>query len=384
MEFVDLYFLKKYKEIYYYLFIFFITFYYSLRTSVMQNYPIELFLFFGALCFMLKMISTDYTKKEFLLIVTLLIFGMLNTFFSKSTLTLIVICTIVGVKEMTYKKVLKIILYTKFFTSLMLASLSLFGFIDNVALIHNRLSDEILRYSLGYEHPNVFGKIVFQCILLFLVIYEDKYKKFDWIIFLIFNVFQYYFTRSRTAFLVNLLVIITLLIMRQFKIEKITYMISNWILEFMFLLSYIIPKYIFPLLSTNTMFRKFDALLQYRITYSHIFLFRYDIKLFGQKIINYWSNNYAFLDSGYINLLLSGGLIATILFFIGYIKLIPFLIKNKMKYVIISIVFIAIYSFTENILYSFFYNFTFIYLGMIIFKGGNSTNEEEIGIDYLS
>lgn len=362
--------IKQYSVSYYYLFIFLITTYYSLRTSSLQSYPIQIFLFLAGLLYVLKMLCTHYQRKEIFLIFLILLFGIINTYFSSSTLTLIVVCVITGAKGVDINKSLKIILFTKIVIACTLCILSLSSVIENVEVLHNRGGNVTDRYSLGYEHPNVIGKILFQCVLIYFILYKDKYKKFDWVIILILNFILFSFTKSRTPFLIVVFSVLGIMMFRIFKDckKKKFYKFITIMPIFMMAISYIIPKYIYPLYNKNEIFMKFDSLLQYRLTFSHIYLYRFDSGVFGQPLRKYWSDGYAFLDSGYLNLLLGGGIIFTLLFIIGYYFLTKKLIKDKEDYVLFAIFCILIYSFTENILYSFFYNFTFIYISEILFK----------------
>ena len=91
--------IKQYSVSYYYLFIFLITTYYSLRTSSLQSYPIQIFLFLAGLLYVLKMLCTHYQRKEIFLIFLILLFGIINTYFSSIVSTLIVVCVITGQKE---------------------------------------------------------------------------------------------------------------------------------------------------------------------------------------------------------------------------------------------------------------------------------------------
>ena len=365
---VGIFSVSKHSNEYYYLFIFFLTIYYSLRTSVLNKYPISIFLIVSFVFAFCKLLTTTYTKKELITIFLLLLFGIINLYFSKSTITLVVVLVIICSKRIDYLKTCKIILYTRIFVIGMLLILSGTGLIENVTKIHNRFENNISRQSLGFEHPNELGKNLILVFMLYLIVYKDEYKEYDYIIFTIINIIQFYFTKSRTSFLVALLLTALLIILRKTTFYFLLNKVSKYIFEIIFIISYILPKYIYPYANGNVFFDKIDSLLQYRLTYSHIFLYKYNLNLFGQKVYNYWSHEYAFLDSGYINLLLGGGILVTILFFYGYIKLIPKLKKSNLKYVILSIVLIAIYGFTENIIYSFYYNFTFIFMGLLIFK----------------
>ncbi|OCN05585.1 hypothetical protein A4S06_08445 [Erysipelotrichaceae bacterium MTC7] len=371
--------LKKWNNEYYFAFTFFISAYYSLRTSLLQTYPIILFLFLSVVFVFLKIFTTSYERKEYLLIFGLIIFGFFNWYFSKSTTSLIIILAIVGIKNVSFRKTLKIRFITKIIFMISIILASFFGFVDNLEMVHLREGESVLRNALGYEHPNVLGKVLLEEFLLFLVLYKDRFENKDLLLMALINLLQFYFTKSRTSFAVICLLIVFVFIIR--KTKKMQILINFGNLTYLsslilFLISYVFPKWVYGSVGQLPLIKAIDSLLQYRITYSHIFLYRFQVSLFGQKIVNYWNNKYAFLDSGYLNLLLANGLVAVILFFVGLFKTIKYLVSKKQIYVLLSIFMIGLYAVTENILSTFFYNFTFIYFSAAIYN--NVYTQEEL------
>ena len=125
----------KYSNEYYYLFIFFLTIYYSLRTSVLNKYPISVFLMLSIVFALCKFITTKYTKRELFISLSLFLFGIINLYFSKSTITLVVVLVIIGSKGIDYLKTFKIMLFTRIVVLSLILILSGIGVIENVTKV---------------------------------------------------------------------------------------------------------------------------------------------------------------------------------------------------------------------------------------------------------
>lgn len=350
-------------KLYYYLYISLISFYYAFRESVIYDIiSLDLLIYISIVFLIGKVFNTKYTIKESIIIIILVFLGIFSALTSKEATFILVIGSVIGMKNIAYRNVLKIVFAIKLGSSILLITTSLLNVIENRLVVHFRNGEAVYRYALGYKHPNQFALTTFTLICIYFLLNGNKRKKYDIPICILIILCVYFITYSRTFFLLTMLMLCLILIDRYFGL----FITLKKVAFFIFPVGLVISYY-FPMNLNITLIKVIDSLMQYRFSISKIYLGRYDIKLFGQSL-----TITSPFDSGYMNLLLRHGLIITLLFLIMNILLIQKLSDKSNSVEIIILISYALYGITENVLYSLMHNFTLVLWYYLVF--GNTAN----------
>ena len=152
------------------------------------------------------------------------------------------------------------------------------------------------------------------------------------------------------------------------KKNKCILLITKFLVPFLFLFNYILGKTF--LISEFSQF--VDKILTNRIFLNWFLLSKNSLTLWGQNVqLNYtgihnpirdtW-NITTTVDNGYIFSIVVMGIIPTILFAIGYMKIIDIAWKEKNLKTLTIAVIIALYGITEIKTINIFFNFVYLYL----------------------
>lgn len=130
----------------------------------------KVFLIVALIGWLGKMLLTQYCVREMLIYAALIILGGAIYFTVHEKGALIVILLLCGLKNMNLKRVFQVGLVTWIFSFGILLVLTSFHIIDSAFKVHDRLGmGRIIRWSLGYAHPNVLhiSYLVFICFLIY-------------------------------------------------------------------------------------------------------------------------------------------------------------------------------------------------------------------------
>lgn len=339
---------------------------------------------FSLFCFFIKFIDTKYNRKE---LVKIIIIGFVAiAFFAIShrpalpMTLLILICS----KAINKKVFINIFFYSSLIAFILILCLCLFRFIPNIEITMDRLSatgiSQITRYSLGYYHPNITYIYFFIICSLYILKNKNIINYIHLLIILFLSIILYFFTLSRTG-LICTIVLIFLCFIYLLRIS-----LPKAILKF-FVYSPIIIGICIVILSifyteNNIIMSTINKLMSGRLYYNKLFLTPHYLSLFGTNM-NILSEAETFLDSGFILLLISHGLIFYIIFLYSSFLILKKHQKNKYINIFTCILFsINIYCITEFFLSTILINFILIYYNYLIFdeniliKPINKENEE--------
>ena len=194
----------NFKEISFYLFLFFIMIYYAFRKATMDYTVLEFTLYLSIPFLIFKIFMEKYTLKELMVILALVILGIISYVIVHDTSILIAFCIVIGMKSIDYISALKIVFKIRLFTTIFLVIGAMSNLIVNKVVVRNTNYD-IMRFSMGYTHPNTFGIYCFVLISLWFIIEENE--KWKWKVALsgIIAFFQYHYTNSRTSLAIIIL-----------------------------------------------------------------------------------------------------------------------------------------------------------------------------------
>lgn len=323
-------------------------------------------MFWGA-----KMALTKFSKKEWILLLgTLAISGMvyLN---SREKGILLCVMMIFAMKNMNIKKVMRAALWAYYFSFVPMAVLTSVHLIDSPSKIHLRpIFGYMIRWGLGYVHPNVAHVSYF--IFSMLIVYMRK-EKISWkecTALMAGNIFVFLFTVSQTGFLITSLFLMLIF----YKIIRCNFYKWEYVLAVLVLPVSLIISLVFPVVLKGKAFDIVNKLLNTRLNLSRIFLTGGNITLFG-KVIETTSN--ITMDNSFVFAFMTYGIVIFVFLMLGVFALVCSYTKEKKDIELIIVICILIAGITEPFLFnSSFKNIMLLLLGEWLLR----KKENEVGI----
>lgn len=329
---------------------------------------------FGTIMAITKIFRDKLKRRELLSILLIIVIGMLDFIFGSTTTILFTAITLCCLKNIDLKKLIKIIFYSKLSSFLLMIFLSTTGIIENNYIIHYREGLEFIkRYTFGYPHPNQAHMAFSLITIIGGYLYYEKITFSKVLLLEIINYIMYYYTQSRTGFIVIFLYLIVLLVSKKnFAIRKAIIKLPNISFIFFIVLSFVLAKSY----STSSFVQKIDSVLTGRIRYMSILIENYNLPIIGNEIYN----NYVLFDNGYFSLLYEGGTLAFVCFFYFAYKSNKILEKNNLVPESILVVFMSFYCMFESIYPNSIMNPAILFFALSIYK--TETKDDRIDKQY--
>lgn len=348
---------------------------------------------FAIRVFLIVKIAYKNTKKDVLISVLILMIGIISSFQSNSSFLEGFFWFLASAKGIKCNKSVKSLFYGQLIAFVVIVSFCCLGIIENNVII--RTSTGIVRYSMGYNHPNNLAAKILQLTLMYIYLIQSRLSIKQCIFGLIVTGVNYIITNSLTATLL-LLCSIVLIIVYLFSIKNIILFsqLSRWLIKFL--------KFVFIAMAgfsiisavtfkNNALIQGFDltSTLSSRFTQMYYYLQEYSVKPWGQPLYYHGLDNKSnifglyTLDNAYMYLLLGLGAIAFMVFIGLYIITLHKSIKFHDRIVVIILAIYAIYGLLETVLIRFSYNFALVFLfssvwGNDCLDRGHIIGEEEV------
>lgn len=324
------------------------------------------------LCVLIKIFITPYTKRQWVIQLALLSLTALIYYEARSLGIFFVMFTILGMKNISVKKVFRLGLYTWSACAVVLSSFSFFRLEHTIYRVHPKMGlGHIFRWSLGFTHPNILHITYF--VLCAYIIYElaDNYGFKHFAILMLGNLLVFVYSISYTGFGITALLLaggIYVNIRPRFSlIEKIA---ANLLLPI-----FIVVSFVLPLMFHMRWVRKINDILGSRIVLAKVFLVPEYISLFGVKTADVVRDSIT-MDSSYIWGFINYGGIPFALLMSAYLVLVAdYSRRQKTRELMITICFLGA-GFTEQLLFNTsFKNITLIFLGELLFRQKEGARE---------
>ncbi len=307
-------------------------------------------------CLMLgKIIFLDeLTMKQIVTEVGMLCLILIVTLISSAHYLITTVLLLMGARGVDFRCILRTYLVVVGGILLVAFIAAMFGIIKNITFVTN----DGLRQSFGVVYTTDFAAHIFYLSCAFLYLKARYFKLVDLIPVVLGLWMIYYYTHTMTdviAMIVLLIAYISYIYRRQFERVKLV----TVGLRYNFLALPVIAILIIWLtavFSFNDRISRFlNDLLSTRLALGNNGLLAYGIKLFGQPLIpmNGWGGNrvnvftdglgvttYFFIDSSFLNMLISYGLLLTLVVIIG-LTIFLFLRTKKNDY-LLPMIFLAI------------------------------------------
>ena len=266
------------------------------------------------------------------------------------------ICFVTAGKDIDVDKAVHYMYRAQLASFYIITILALTGVIENYSVI--RVGTGIVRYALGYYHPNTLATVVLQIGLMHWYLHRNKEKWGHLLIYAVNLAFVYYVTNSMTASMLLLLQIClalyTLLVRKQKLNEKMIKRV-RWILALPLLGSILLSVFWNDSIggSSNLAFRFYNNQQYWE---------KFPLTLGGQRLdITYSLTGRLYtLDNSYLFLILGFGILVSIVFFYEYTKTIRFQVQDRNLITIFVILIFAIHGISETSLVRFGLNFSMI------------------------
>lgn len=261
--------------------------------------------------------------------------------------------------------------------------LALSGIITNIETI--RQNSDIVRYSMGFTHPNVLGFIFLVITLLTLWIQWEATTKFINLFSILIIVFSIGIIIKLADSRTPILLLLILSIICVFLDKKIISIRKLRIIYFLSLGSSVILTIYFSIFYHygNSVHLYLSRLLSGRLDLLHSFFQRYGFSFFGQNVSMTSSNtraffdSYYYLDSGYGRGLIEFGIFFTMIFLATCIVSVQLAYTMQNKGAIVYAIFVVLYLLLQDRLMvePLWTTPLFVFLGQAIL--GKTQNSEE-------
>lgn len=328
----------------------------------------ELLVFPALVLGIVKILITPYTKRQWIVQILLLILTAVVFCNSYERGILFLAFTVLGMKNISIKKVFHVGLWVWSVCAVVLSIFSFFRLEHTVYRVHAKMGlGHIFRWSLGFSHPNILH-ITYLALCAF-IIYElgEHYGFRHFIYMMAGNALVFLYSVSYTGFgIVAVLLMGGLYVRLRPKFCIVEKALANLVLPVCLVLSFLAPFYLYDNKYAGLV-QKLNAMLNTRIWLAEQFLRSEYRSLFGADISKIVQSSMT-MDNSYVWGYINYGLIAFGLIMIGYFGLLFYdTHKQRTRELVILICFLGA-GWTEPLLFNTsFKNVTLIFLGSFLF-----------------
>ena len=217
---------------------------------------------------------------------------------------------IISARNMDLDKILKVSYYVIMFFMVITILFFYLGLFDGIEHSFYRHGTNIYRSSLGFSYTAYAPHYHLTLFMIYVYITRNKKKVLlQYCLFILIGIWLYIETNTRTAFYVMILLGILALINRIITIDITKYKIIRFLLKSTFVICAALTFAVVLSYPKNIGWvNDLNRLLNYRIAYAYDGIMRYGVLLFGNSVEFILSGNqYFYIDSSYVQLLLRYG-----------------------------------------------------------------------------
>lgn len=338
----------------------------------------KIFLVLAFLCIVVKMCVTGHSDIEWLIILSLLILAAVIYRVSGEKGVLICVVMIVAMKNVSVKNVFQmgLVIWSLSMGGRFLLSLLSLERVETAVQTKNILGD-VLRYFMGFSHPNVLH--ISYLVLTALIIYciWDNYNWRHLLGLALGNLFLFFYSYSFTGALGVMLYILLSYYVKRVKIGRFQYFLVSLFFPF-----YIVFSIVFPVVLQGKYFKFADSFFNNRINFARHFLTIENMSFLGNKAADI-TTDIITMDNSLVMALVIYGVPVFLLICVGYIGTICAYIKKQknMELAMICCFFIA--GITEPFLFNTsFKNLTLLFVGeqFFLFLADKFPDKKQIAI----
>lgn len=350
---------------------------YSPTINGAGSHRIQIVVSFLSLIFLLpNYLMKRYAAPVFFFFVTCGSILLISSYFSRSMQLLPLILFCVLPERVSFRRVAITACAAACTVLTIVISLSLFGVMKDPSILR---ANGLIRYSLGFNHPNTLAAIVLQILLCWVVIRWENFSFLDFMLMILISFLTVIVTNSRTTFIISLLVLFSLIIVRVKKnhltaFTKFCLIVFPGVCAFF---SFLLAVMYGP---DHLWMRVINDLSSQRIFFSHEYLSSYGISWWGKPIV--LGTNESFdgfqlgttytIDNAYCHLLVHYGLVATGFFITIYTIGIAKAVYEQNTPLIIIFCAYALLGLFETEFFLMPFNFGLVEIFVLIFAASSS------------
>lgn len=316
----------------------------------------------------LKILLTPYTKRQAVLQILFLVLAAVVYYESREIAIFFVAFTVLGMKNISVKKVIHIALWVWAVCAVALSVVSFFFLEHTVYRVHAKMGlGHIFRWSLGFTHPNILHITYLLICALIILNRKEQYGLKDYCLLMIGNLLVFFYSISYTGFGITL-VLLTAALYVKFRprfcfLEKA---LANLVFPVCLILSFVLPFYLYDHPICGYV-QKLNFMLNTRIWLAEQFLRSEYRSLFGADISKIVKSSMT-MDNSYVWCYINYGLIPTVIILLGYFLLLFYdTHKQRTRELVILVCFLGA-GWTEPLLFNTSYkNITLLFLGAFLF-----------------
>lgn len=323
-------------------------------------------------CWLVKMFMTPYSKKEAFTVLGLLLLSAVIYGVSGEKGLLLYVMMVVGVKNIPVKRLLVVGLavWSVSFGSLFFLAAS--RIVDSPFKVHRRGAELIIRWGLGYSHPNVLHVSYLLLCLLIGYLLADQMKMKWLLLMMLGNLYTFLYSVSFTGFIaVTFYLVLCGYWMYRKKIGEAEKILIGAGAVFCVLFSMLAP-----ILLQGQIYQFVNRLLNTRLRLSRYFLTNWPVSLLGQRLSEI-TNSTVTMDNSYVFAYVVYGIIVFVLLVSAYGVIIRRYCKQQKGSELCVILAILAAGVTEPFLFNTsFKNISMIFLGELLFSGEAAVQDQ--------
>ena len=324
----------------------------------------KVFLVVAFLFIAVKMCITEYTYKEWAIILFLLLLSTVVYRVSGEKGILICMVTVTAMKNVSLKRAFRV--------GLVMWSVSLIGSflvalvnLDNVhteVQIKN-ITGAVLRYFMGQPHPNVLHISYFVLTALIIYCVKETYGFRHLVMLAAANLFVFFYSYSFTGALIVMIYICLSYYVSKRTINKAEYFLVRLFFPFCVLFSILAP-----IMLSGRAYELADKIFNNRINFARHFLTVENMSLLGNNLAAI-TTDIITMDNAFVFSLVIYGVPVFLLICVAYISLISQYIKEEKNIELAMICCFLAAGITEPFLFNTsFKNLTLLFIGDLFFR----------------
>ena len=182
---------------------------YMIFKRIGYNLPLETYwLRAVTFCFGIKVLFTRYTGKEWLFIIAGGLLGIVAYVYSGQDIIFRVYAMVAASKNISKRSAVKSLLISLGISYFVIVVRGFMGIGGPILDVRDYGRGEVeTRYSLGFSHANGLHMSIWTLLALGLYLYDAKLKTWAYACLVLLDLILFYFTRSRTGFLIILFMV---------------------------------------------------------------------------------------------------------------------------------------------------------------------------------
>ena len=333
----------------------------------------------------LKLLLDDYNIREMAGMAVLVLLGLLVWRNSGEKGPFLYILLIIGMKGIPVKRVFRLGCFIWCSTFVIQVLLALAGIRQGVFMAHNKLGlGHIIRWGLGYPHPNVlhisYGILI--AFVLYVLRLEGRRLVTATVLCFAGNLYIFLYSVSYTGFIFATAYLLGNL---YFGLRKERTKAEDVLIQMVFPVC-VLFSLAGPLVFPEKLFQICNKILNTRFYWSKLYMTEGIWSLFGNrqqelKALTYTST----LDCSYTYLLMHGGLVIFVLMCAGYMLLIHKYVRERKDKELAIIIGLMIAGISEPFMFNTAYkNLGLIFMGSSLFEATAESGKTEWRLRLLS